>query len=283
MNIPHLDRCDEVGSVPPAPPNAKTATATDQLPSQNAPADAYATYALQVENDRGRSAGLSNQVQVPAVSVSIVNDPITARATADAIVVAAQITTNGTGISQTLQLRRKEPGSPQEITVATLPLEVDSAGHAKQTELRDESFAWEKTYSYRIVLTATAKLPSGVVSFEGSSSQPVTLFAHDIFPPAVPTGVQAVFSGNFAGQQPSIDLTWNPDTDRDLAGYFIYRRRGEEPASAARRVNQQPIAAPACRDTDIQPGNTYFYSVSAVDQRNNESARSEEASESFPK
>ncbi len=283
MDIPHSDRCDEVGSVPLAPPNAKTATAIDQLPSQNALADAYAIYSLQVENDRGRSAGLSNQVQVPAVSVSIVKDPITTRATADAIVATAQITTNGAGVPQTLQLRRKEPGSPQEITVATSPLEIDSAGQTKQTELRDESFAWEKTYSYRLVLTATAKLPNGVVSFEGSSSQPVTVFAHDIFAPAVPTGVQAVFSGNFAGQQPSIDLTWDPDTNRDLAGYFMYRRSGDDPVSAARKLNQQPIAAPAYRDTAIQPGNTYFYSVSAVDQRNNESARSEEASESFPK
>jgi hypothetical protein len=162
-------------------------------------------------------------------------------------------------------------------------VEVASAGQTQAVNLRDESFAWEKRYSYRVLVNATAKLPSGAVPYEASASQPVSIFAHDIFPPAVPTGVQAVFSGNFAGQQPSIDLTWNPDTDRDLAGYFIYRRNANDPATTIRRLNQQAIAAPAYRDPDIQPGNTYVYSISATDQRNNESARSEEASESVPK
>jgi hypothetical protein len=283
MNVPHTDHCDEVASLPPAPRNAKTATASDSLPSQSGSADDYATYSVQVENDRGRSAGLSNQVQVPAAPISTVNDPITARVAADAVIVSAPITTNGIGVPQSLQFRRREANAPQEITVASAPLEIDSVGQVKPIELRDETFAWEKTYTYRVVLTATAKLPNGPVSFEGSSSQPVSVIAHDIFPPAVPTGVQAVYSGSFAGQQASLDLTWNPDTDRDLVGYFVFRRRGDEPVSAARKLNQQPIIAPAYRDADIQPGNTYFYSVSAIDQRGNESARSEEASESVPK
>jgi fibronectin type 3 domain-containing protein len=36
---------------------------------------------------------------------------------------------------------------------------------------------------------------------------------------------------------------------------------------------------PAYRDSDVKPGVRYSYSVSAVDARGNESARSEEASE----
>jgi hypothetical protein len=283
MNVPHADHCDEVASAAPAPPNAKSATASSPLPPQSQSADAYAIYAVQVENDRGRSAGLSNQVQVPAAPSSTINEPVTARVTADAVIVSAPITTNGSGVPQSLQLRRKEANSPQEITVSTTPLTVESAGQAKSTELRDESFVWEKNYTYRVVLTASAKLPSGPVSFEGAGSQPVSVFAHDIFPPAVPAGVQAVYSGSFPGQQSSIDLTWNPDTDRDIAGYFVFRRRGDEPASAARKLNPQPIIPPAYRDTDIQPSNSYLYSVSAIDQRGNESARSEEASESVPK
>jgi fibronectin type 3 domain-containing protein len=103
------------------------------------------------------------------------------------------------------------------------------------------------------------------------------VFAHDVFPPAVPTGLQAVASG--PGQQPFIDLIWAPDTESDLAGYNIYRSENGEAWS---KINAQPVHTPAYRDTTAQPGHTYSYMVSAVDLRGNESARSEPASERMP-
>jgi fibronectin type 3 domain-containing protein len=112
---------------------------------------------------------------------------------------------------------------------------------------------------------------------EGDDTPAVRVFAHDVFPPAVPTGLQAVFSG--VGQSPFIDLIWSPDTDADLAGYNLYRREENgEPA----KVTSEPVKAPAYRDRNVQSGKQYFYSVSAVDVRGNESARSEEASERVP-
>jgi fibronectin type 3 domain-containing protein len=42
------------------------------------------------------------------------------------------------------------------------------------------------------------------------------------------------------------------------------------------------VKTPAFRDMKVVAGKTYFYSVSAADQRGNESARSEETSESVP-
>ena len=101
--------------------------------------------------------------------------------------------------------------------------------------------------------------------------------AHDVFPPAVPTGLQAVFSG--AGQKAFIDLTWNADTNDDLAGYNVYRHQG---TSATTKINADLVKAPAFRDAHVDPGHTYFYSVAAVDVRGNESVRSEENSEQVP-
>jgi len=89
--------------------------------------------------------------------------------------------------------------------------------------------------------------------------------------------LQAVFSGE--GQQPFIDLIWAPGLEADLAGYNIYRR--EENGQAV-KLNTELVKMPAYRDTAVQSGKTYIYSVSAVDVRNNESARSEEASERVP-
>jgi hypothetical protein len=135
-----------------------------------------------------------------------------------------------------------------------------------------------------VAITAATKVPNGdTFTFDAAVSNPQVLFAHDVFPPATPSGVQAVFSGAVAGQPPAIDLTWTPDLDRDLAGYFVFRRLQQEPASAAVKLNTQPVKAPAYHDTAIAAGNTYVYSVSAVDERGNESQPSEEASEQVPK
>jgi len=42
------------------------------------------------------------------------------------------------------------------------------------------------------------------------------------------------------------------------------------------------VKTPAFRDSNVAAGRNYFYSVSAIDARGNESARSEEATESVP-
>ena len=89
--------------------------------------------------------------------------------------------------------------------------------------------------------------------------------------------MQAVFSG--PGQQAAIDLVWAPVTDMDLAGYNVYRHEAGGPAV---KLNTEVVKTPAFRDAQVIAGKTYFYAVSAIDQRGNESARSEETSESVP-
>ena len=265
------------------PKQQKTAAATTAVPNgSNGPSD-YATYSLEVDNDRGRNAGLSNQVQVPTSFVSKLTGAPSSWLTADAVLVTINVTPESESMEQALELRRKEKGTPQESAVARRLLELP-ADEAANVELRDETFAWEKTYEYRVVIVASAKVPNGsTVSFDGASSAPFEVLTHDVFPPAIPSGLEAVYSGPIPGQPPSIDLTWSPNADRDLAGYFVYRRREDEPASASVKLNTQAVAAPAYRDTAIQPGNTYVYSVSAVDERGNESKRSQETSEEAPK
>ena len=48
------------------------------------------------------------------------------------------------------------------------------------------------------------------------------------------------------------------------------------------KINSELVKAPAFRDMKVASGRTYVYSVSAVDVRGNESARSQEASEAVP-
>ena len=81
----------------------------------------------------------------------------------------------------------------------------------------DQTFEWEKIYFYRgtvVSVIGTAGKPA--VEVEGDDTPEVKVFAHDVFPPAVPSGLQAVFSG--PGQLPFIDLIWAPVSDADLGG-----------------------------------------------------------------
>jgi fibronectin type 3 domain-containing protein len=82
------------------------------------------------------------------------------------------------------------------------------------------------------------------------------------------------------GAGPAIDLSWQPGTEADLAGYIVYRR--EDDGAWQRISPPQPVVGPAFRDAQVQAGHAYHYAVSAVDQGGHESARSAEAQETVP-
>lgn len=237
---------------------------------------AQIVYAVSVLNGNGRSAGISNTVQVPAVAALPPPADFRARATAEGIIL------NWTGVShapETPGLRysyrvyRRPEGGTAEIVAGEIPLDSPSA-----TQFVDHSFEWERTYSYRAtVVTLIHNDGKPETQFEGDDTPAVKVFAHDVFPPGVPSGLQAVFSG--AGQQPFIDLIWAPDTDADLAGYNVFRREADaEPV----KINSTLVKTPAFRDMNVTSGKNYSYSVSAVDVRGNESGRSQETMEAVP-
>ena len=235
-------------------------------------------YAVSVFNRNNRTAGISNVVSVPAVVALPPPADFHAEVTAEGVILTWPGIPGVTGIPDTPELShryriyRRDEKTNQDAVAGEVPL------YAFPPRLADHSFEWEKTYFYRATIV-TLLHPSGQpeTQFEGADTPPVKVFAHDIFPPAVPSDLQAVFSG--VGQQPFIDLIWAPDTEADLAGYNVYRREeGSEPV----KINSAPIKSPSFRDTNDLSGHTYFYSVSAIDVRGNESARSPEASERVP-
>jgi hypothetical protein len=226
-------------------------------------------YAVSVLNENERSAGLSNVVAVPAITAPAPPADFQAQVTADGVVMTWKETTT-TRPKRFYRVYRRAEGTTTDIVAGTAPW--------ASVQLMDHNFEWEKTYSYRATVVTVISVEGKPDSeFESADTPAVKVFAHDVFPPAVPSGLQAVFSG--VGQQPFIDLIWAPDTDADLAGYNIYRR---EEGAELRKINSGIVTAPAFRDMNVGTGHTYFYSVSAVDVRGNESARSVETSEAVP-
>jgi hypothetical protein len=287
---PATDCSNPVGTIaPPQPtnPHEKNSTAssakisasyTDQLSPavlSRDPASQF-FYAVSVLNQHGRSAGLSNKVAVPAVIAVVPPPDFRAEVTADGIVLGWTSSPHPEETSQLHHLYRvyrREAGTKADTVAGEIPF-----GTSPTYSLLDHNFEWEKTYEYRATVVDVIDVKGRPeAQFEGDDTPPVRVFAHDIFPPAVPSGLQAAFSG--VGQQPFIDLIWMPDTDPDLAGYNIYRREAGGPEQ---KINSELVKTPAFRDTKLVPGHSYIYSVSAVDVRRNESARSAEASEGVP-
>jgi hypothetical protein len=106
----------------------------------------------------------------------------------------------------------------------------------------------------------------GVVppSAESELSDPVSITPVDTFPPAAPTGVRAVGGAN------SVELTWDRNTEPDLAGYRVYRALGD---GAFEKVGETTVL-PAYTDKAVEAGKTYRYQIAAFDRSGNESAKS---------
>lgn len=312
---PVIKQCETpVGeAAPPADFNGKqksstkklTAIFVDTLPSeveQEHP-DGFAVYAVEVLNTAGRGAGLSNQVHAPLVPTPSPFTDFSSQVTAQGVRITWQcppVSGRRTNIRYRFRIYRRPADSAIWTRIAELDATNCAAGPsglvplssepAKATpnapeelgkaiiSFLDSSFEWEHTYFYRgTVVSVIAVAGKPPIEVEGDDTPEVKVFVHDIFPPAAPAGLQAVFSG--PGQQPFIDLIWAPVSDADLAGYNVYRH---EAGGVARKLNSDPVKTPAFRDLNVASGKTYFYSVSAVDFRGNESGRLEEASERVP-
>ena len=136
---------------------------------------------------------------------------------------------------------------------------------SEDTTYRDTLFDFGKTYAYvvRSVVLADGK------PLESSDSDPAIVTARDIFPPSPPTDVvTAVLQGETAGRV-LVELSWSINLETDLAGYRVYR--SEQQGGKGAVITRDLLLAPAYRDTSVEPGRRYWYSVTAVDRAGNES------------
>jgi hypothetical protein len=246
----------------------------DSLPGQTQDPSSFVTYAIEVLNADGRGAGLSNQVQVSLARTLPPPRDFAARVTGQGIVLSWTGDVPPANSAHYLyRVYRSVEGSPQRTLAGELKV-----GPEQNLTFTDAGIEWERTYEYRAeTVTVITQASKPELQIEGDDTAAVKVFAHDVFPPAVPSGLQAVFSG--PGQSAFIDLIWAPVTDVDLNGYNVYRH---EEGAATARVNVEVVKTPAFRDASVVSGKKYFYSVSAVDVRGNESALSEEANEAVP-
>ncbi|HEX7284661.1 MAG TPA: fibronectin type III domain-containing protein [Candidatus Angelobacter sp.] len=253
--------------------------ATDSLAAvlSATPANNFVFYTVDAISHRGVSAGPSNQVAVPLVNTLPAPADLRAALVARGVSLSWHAAAQPQGPQRlNSQFRYRVMRRLEGTTDAVKAGEVGLGGES--AVFIDTGIDWEKNYQYWITPITQWQLQGRKNEVEGRDSPIVAVFTHDTFPPAVPVGLQAVFSGLV--QQPGIDLTWTPNSDEDLAGYNVYRRSAQ---GTLTKINKELVKTPAFHDGSVQPGGTYRFSVSAVDLRGNESARSAEAQEGVPK
>jgi len=141
------------------------------------------------------------------------------------------------------------------------------------TEFHDADLVNDQTYYYVMRAVENQEPPWQ----EGLQSAEVTAVPVDLTPPAPPQAVRAV-----PGPGAVVALSWEPNQESDLLGYLVYRSDG--PNHRPRPLIQTPFLAPALYDRSVRPGNSYIYTVTAVDasSRRNESAASAEVEVEVP-
>jgi hypothetical protein len=252
-------------------------TAKDNLTNvlHSAGAD-FAVYTVLAEGHNGKSFGLPNRVSVPLVP-NLPPPKISATPVPTGVMIRWELsgsapTTANKQMQYAYKLMRRLQGTKDPVLVTQLKANDPARSFV------DTGIEWEKVYQYWIVPVTLWQDGNRKGEIEGDNSSIVDVLAHDSFPPAVPTGLEAVYSP--AAQNSFIDITWSANTEPDLAGYNVYRHTGNgQPV----KINSDLVKTPRFADPGVQPGMKYFYSVTAVDLRGNESGKSEETSESVPK
>lgn len=149
-------------------------------------------------------------------------------------------------------------------SVTGKPDSFTALADAERPSYEDGDFVFGKTYYYRV----RALFRSNGQTAESDDSPPFVITPHDIFPPAAPLGLTALYSSGV------VELIWNVSPEPDLAGYNVYRR--EATAGAFTKLNRSLVETPTFRDSTVAPGRRDVYRVTAVDLAGNESAPSAE-------
>lgn len=256
-----------------------TATFTDSLPAAllSGPPRTLA-YTVELNNHAGHNTGPSNIAITAAGAAPPQLRELHARAQAEGIVLSW---TAGGG-DETVRIHRvlveksgaKKQGSQKPSAPVEQTLEFSGRD---QGRVLDHDAALDHTYTYTAQRIVKLTLQGQSVEVASAPSESITIDARDLFPPAVPEGLQAVTDP----EARAIDLSWQPNTESDLAGYTVYRREAGSSTSPV-RISPPVEPDPSFRDKDVQLGHTYEYSVSAVDHDGNESPRSAEVEESLP-
>ena len=235
------------------------------------PAVLSRTYVVYATSTRGRKGPLSPRVVVPLVppppppsTPSIAYDESTVTVTWPAVGTPAAVHAPADGLANEVL-----PSTPIEAERPPITYNVyDTTNPASAVKLtktpipeprfQDGRMVWGEKRCY------TVRTAESVGGFTIESDAPP---AHcetlaDTFAPAAPKGVAGIPS------EGAINLIWEPNTEKDLAGYIVMRAAA--PQETLEPITPAPIQETSFKDA-VQSGVHYVYAVKAVDKAGNAS------------
>lgn len=229
------------------------ARVSDQLTLPADAADAVRTYLAVGVNTRGRRGVVSARAVVPL-------------APAPPAPAAPAVTYDEQAVTITWSAPPSEP-APSFHLYRLGPEETPTtAGPTAETSFVDAPIEWgvERCYALRSVAVLDE------VPVESLPSPSACVTPADHFPPAAPSGLQAIASDG------AISLIWDPSAAADLAGYMVLR--AVAPQQDPEPISQTLTTETTLRDT-VPSGARVTYAVQAVDKAGNRSPLSNRVEE----
>jgi hypothetical protein len=265
----------------PKDPKASTADADDAPRPLLAPLPAVLsrTYVAYATSARGRKGPLSARIVVPLVppppppsTPAIAYDESTVTVTWPAVGTQAEIQAPADGASSEVlpstPIEAERPAIAYNVYDTTNPASDVKLTKAPIPERRfqDGRMVWGEKRCYTV---RTAESVGGfTIESDAAPAQCETLV--DTFAPAAPKGVAGIPSDG------AINLIWEPNTEKDLAGYIVMRAAA--PQETLEPITPAPIQETSFKDA-VKGGVQYVYAVKAVDKAGNVSPPSPRVAE----
>ena len=199
-------------------------------------------------NNKGRAGDWSEFARLRVVPPLQVPEALSAEAVPEGVRLSWRLPAPPSGLAFRILRRAGDETTASAIATTTGSTWVDS------------STVHGTRYEYSVV----AILNGAGIDAESEISAAVAVVPEDRFPPSVPSDLTAL-----AGPE-SIELTWERNSEADLAGYRVYRSDGDQPLSKIADLT----AIAGFSDRAVEHGKRYRYAVSSVDRTGNESAPS---------
>lgn len=205
-----------------------------------------ATFHVVVETSRGKMSKNSNAVSITAVDVP-----------GRVAGLHALVDQHRIALTWSKPLDHPELADMYVVTRMDIPAEPETVS---DTYYADSRYPKVTRVTYQV--TAVRRIDSRIVT--GPTSEPYAVSVEDKTPPQTPTGLDVIQSDG------SGYLTWEANSEGDLAGYRVFR--SDRATGDFKLVSPGVIVRNTFVDPNYKPGT--YYSVSAVDEYMNESVRS---------
>lgn len=276
----------------------------DVLPPalESGPARAI-SYRVELRNGAGKSAGYSDAVYVAAGSAPSTVQGFAAQAMRPGVLLQWQPASDSSG---KLIVRREalegsgagKNAGPRKAKTPDVPkaggrkqdrsnregeavvyLTAEPSGSTTSSGMVDGTVEEGVPYRYSAVRVVTAHVGGRVLELRSKPSASVEVTWHDVYPPAAPTGLTALGytapGANGAEGEYAVDLVWQPVSDPRVSGYVVTRQRVDAagaPVGSPDPLTGEPVQAPGFHDATAHAGESYRYTVTAVDAKGNVSA-----------